>query len=384
MDLSFLEVETVPSLEAAFRVAHQAGIPAQNFVAADTNGHIGWTIAGRIPRRVGFDGRLPVSWADGTRGWHGWHAGPEYPRVVDPPDGRVVTANNRLVGGPALTMLGDGGYDPGARARQIRDRLSGFARARVADMRDVQLDDRALLMERWRQLALGALTAEAVADHPERREFRRLILDGWSGRASIDSVGYRLVRQFRSVAAELVLEPFVARMRRVDPRVTFPTGRGTEGPVWTLLTERPLHLLPPGYRDWTALVLEAVDAAVARLTDDGRALQDRTWGEANTTRIEHPLGRGLPVFGWWLNMTPYAVPGDAHMPRVQGVTFGASERFAVSPGLEAEGYFHMPAGQSGHPLSRHYRDSHLAWIRGEPMSFLPGPTVTRLVLRPSR
>jgi penicillin amidase len=55
---------------------------------------------------------------------------------------------------------------------------------------------------------------------------------------------------------------------------------------------------------------------------------------------------------------------------------------AVSPGREAEGYFHMPVGQSGHPLSRHYGDGHAAWARGDATPFLPGPAVHTLVLKP--
>ncbi|MEI4920825.1 penicillin acylase family protein, partial [Klebsiella pneumoniae] len=53
------------------------------------------------------------------------------------------------------------------------------------------------------------------------------------------------------------------------------------------------------------------------------------------------------------------LPGDNRaMPRIQTPRDGASQRMAVSPGREAEGYFHMPTGQSGHPLSPHYRDGH--------------------------
>jgi penicillin amidase len=70
------------------------------------------------------------------------------------------------------------------------------------------------------------------------------------------------------------------------------------------------------------------------------------------------------------------------MPRFQSPRAGASERLAVSPGREAEGYFHMPAGQSGHPLSPNYGDGHQAWAEGRPMPFLPGPSVHTLVLRP--
>jgi len=70
------------------------------------------------------------------------------------------------------------------------------------------------------------------------------------------------------------------------------------------------------------------------------------------------------------------------MPRVQRPAFGASERFVVSPGHEEQGFFEMPAGQSGNPLSPHYNDSHPAWAKGEPTPFLPGPTVHKLTLVP--
>jgi penicillin amidase len=326
---------------------------------------------------------LPAAWADGQRGWQGWYAPDEYPRVVDPPSGRIVTANNRLVGGLGLAMLGDGGYDPGARARQIRDDLVAIPRATPADMLRVQLDDRALLMERWRTLALDVLTPQTAAGLESRREFRRLIADEWSGRASIDSVAYRLVRQFRTSVAELTFGPFVRRARRIDPRYPTTPGRALEGPVWTLVSERPPHLLDPAYQSWDALLLDAVDKSIEALTAGERRLQDRSWGEANTARIQHPLSTAVPFLSRWLDMPRRALPGDIHMPRVQGISFGASERLAVSPGRETEGYLGMPAGQSGHPLSAHYRDGHDAWARGEATPFLPGPAVSRFELRPA-
>jgi len=70
------------------------------------------------------------------------------------------------------------------------------------------------------------------------------------------------------------------------------------------------------------------------------------------------------------------------MPRVQGPAFGASQRLAVSPGYEGEGYFHMPGGQSGHPLSPYYLSGHDDWEKGTPTPFLPGPATSQLVLRP--
>jgi len=75
--------------------------------------------------------------------------------------------------------------------------------------------------------------------------------------------------------------------------------------------------------------------------------------------------------------------GDHDMPHVHTPGFGASERFAVSPGHENSGYFHMPGGQSGHPLSPFYRAGHDAWVGGQRQPFLPGAAVHTLTLRPA-
>ena len=117
-------------MDEAFDAVNGLGAPGQNFVVADAEGHIGWTVYGSIPRRVGFDGRLPQSWADGTRGWNGWLNPAEYPRLRDPESGRIWTANARVVDGDMLARLGDGSYEVGSRARIIRDRL--MARERFA------------------------------------------------------------------------------------------------------------------------------------------------------------------------------------------------------------------------------------------------------------
>ena len=175
LNAALLRMETVASLAEAQALAPEVGIPHQNFVVADADGHVGWTIIGRIPRRFGHDGRLPTSWADGTRGWDGWLPATEYPRVVDPPSGRVFSANARVADGADLDKIGFGGYDLGARQKQIRDDLLAFDKAAEIDMLQVQLDDRAVFLDRWQKLLLSVLTPEAAARDPKRAEARRLV-----------------------------------------------------------------------------------------------------------------------------------------------------------------------------------------------------------------
>ena len=88
---------TCPALD----IGAASGAPTVNLVAADRHGHIGWTVAGPLPRRVGHDGSIPVSCSDGSRRWDGLLAPDEHPRVVDPPGGQLWSANNRMLSGAA-------------------------------------------------------------------------------------------------------------------------------------------------------------------------------------------------------------------------------------------------------------------------------------------
>jgi len=384
VNLNLIGLERAADVDEAIAVAQRSGIPAQNFVVADAAGRIGWTLAGMLPRRFGHDGMLPSSWADGGRGWDGWLESPEYPVLVDPDGGRIWSANNRAVDEPELALVGRHGYDLGARAAQIRDGLLTLERAAVADMLAIQLDDRALLLERWRDLLLAALTLDALAARPQRAELRLVVERDWTGRASVDSAGYRLVRAFRSFLAEQAFGAILSACCGEEPPFDYTAVVPQwEGPLWTLVRERPAHLLDPRFESWEEQLLSAADAVTEHFVERyGPGLAGRTWGERNVVRVSHPLSRALPRLSGWLDIEPRPLPGDSNLPRVQSPTFGASERFAVSPGCEEQGYFHMPGGQSGHPLSPYYRAGHEAWATGEPTPFLPGPPAHRLTLRP--
>ncbi len=384
-NLTLGRMENAATVGAAFAVAHQAGMPAQNLIVADAAGSIGWTIAGRLPRRVGYDGRTPVSYLFGDRSWAGLLPPDEVPAIVDPPGGRIWTANNRIVGGTALAKLGDGGYARGARAAQIRDDLGALlARGHRAEPRDllaIQLDDRALFLDRWQALLLETLSPAALAGHPARAQLRSLAAQ-WEGRAGIDSVSYGIVRDFRTAAAARTLQPIFAPCVDADPDFQW-TLFHYEDALWAVLHAQPAHLLAPPYASWSDLLLAAADEAAAQLAHAPGAPARATWGRRNRAHIVHPLALALPAWlTGWLNLPAEPLPGDVDMPRVQAPSFGASERFVVAPGRESEGLFHMPGGQSGHPLSPFYRAGHEAWVRGEPTPFLPGAAAHTLILAP--
>jgi penicillin amidase len=380
MELAFLE--QAETLEQAIVIAQKAGMPPQNFIVGDRPGRIAWTIAGRIPFRMGnYEPTLPSDWSVSGTGWNGWLSPEEYPLIIDPPSQRLWSANARLVEGAMLDKLGDGGYDLGARARQVRDDLFELQRFSPADMLAIQLDDRALFLGRWR--ALLDETLKRAKAEPWRAEMQQAMQD-WNGHASIDSVAYRLVREFRQEVIRSVLDGFAAAVRVKYPSFTLPKLNQAEHAVWMLMETRPPHLLPSIYADWQDMLGSCAQRLAERMRNQPGGIAARTWGEHNTASIRHPLSRNLPGFvAKRLDMPKDELPGDTHMPRVQGRDFGASNRLAVAPGVEEQGYFEMPGGQSGHPLSPYYGSGHADWVAGKPTPFLPGQAQRILRLHPA-
>jgi len=377
LGLSITALESARTIDEAFDAVNGLGTPGQNFVAADDTGRIGWTIYGSIARRVGFDGRVPVSWADGTRGWSGWLKREEYPRVIDPESGRIWTANARVVDGEMLARIGDGNYEVGSRARIIRERLASQNRFSAADLLDIQLDTNAEFLTRWRTLLLQTL--KTVTDQPRIR-LREIVERDWDGHASPGSAGYRLTRMFREEVSKEVIAFVLVECYEADATFDYRSVRRREGPIWKLVSERPMHLLDPHYASWDELLLSAATGAVVRAEREGGLAEP--WSTWNITAYRHPLSAGLPLVRRWLDMPVQPLPGDLYTPNMHWNSSASSERMIVSPGHEDEGIMHMPTGQSGHPLSPFYSNSHQAWVNGEPTPFLPGPPVYTLTLTP--
>src|SRR5690606_38964724 len=124
-------------------------------------------------------------------------------------------------------------YDNGARAAQIRDDLLALDAANALDMVNIQLDDRALFLIRWRDYLLDLLDQEAVQGQPLRAEARKYLED-WSGRAAAEDVGYRLVRAMRLQIRDDVFATLTAAARIKYPDTKFSPSAQFEGPLWQL------------------------------------------------------------------------------------------------------------------------------------------------------
>ena len=385
LNLQSMGLEHVSSVEEASHMAIGVGIPAQNFMMADAQGHIGWTIIGSIPRRhyaAGADMNVPQDWSTGANGWDGYYAdGDKVPKLIDPADARLWSANQRMVGGDDLAQLGTGGYDIGARGQQIRNDLRAHTdKFKEADLHAVQLDDRAVFMQRWKKLLLDeVLTPEFIAKNG-LVDYRH-DLETSANAATVDAVGYTWLRAFRDRVIEQMFQPVSSLMQahHLDQR---NLKWAPETPAWALIQARRNDVLPSG-NTWKQFFERAVlysREQVLQKTEGNPA--NARWGWQNKSAVKHPLSAAVPPLARLLDMPTTEFNGDRHMPRVQNAVHGQSERMVVSPGHEADGILVVPGGQSGNPLSPYYRSDWVDWVEARPLPFLPGEAKHRLTLLP--
>jgi penicillin amidase len=440
------------NLDDALHIANRTALPTQNLAIGDRNGRIAWRLLGPIALRgADCDARgpngsmavtigskagpspgaarhtLPQVGEERTMGGASpsSHCAPwpittaASPLLASPTINRLWTANARVIDGPALTRIGDGGYAFGARAKQIRDSLFATQQLTERDLFAIQLDDRAVFMAQWWRL-LRDVASETCVSSPFEKAEPKGICSSAAGRseskspqppfskgasapalraladvakdeptrASIDSVSYRIVRAWRLAVHARIADGLTAPAQAaLGDDFAMPDFPQLEGVVLPLVQRRPAHLLPRRYAcvskpdadakkcsdadGW----LDLFEDAAVEVRDEFAAkgpLDQRTWGERNTAAICHPLAGAIPLIGKRVLCMPKdPLPGDGMMPRVQGPKFGASERMVVSPGHEADGIAHMPGGQSGHPLSPFWGTGHAQWAKGESAAFLP-------------
>lgn len=380
LNLAVLDMLLARNVDEGVAVAQRMSIPAQNVVMADASGRIAWTLAGWLPARVGFDGKRSISWASAPDGaelprWSGQLAPALRPTIIDPPSGAIWTANGRTAGFPQSRLVGTT-FSPSDRASRIGELLAAADAFDEASLHAIALDTRVRPLDLWKTVFL-----DATANAPDPLvTHARALVELWNGHADPDQHGYRILRAFRREVSTPIFDAVEALCADVQTNLQYAWPLSDE-PLTRILESRAPNWLPPGdWSDWPSFLAHAARSAVQRVDANGGI--ERPWGEINRLNVGHLLARDIPLVSGWLALPDDPLPGSGETVRAQGRTFGASERFVVSPARLEHALFSMPAGQSGHFLSPHYRDGHAAWAQGQTNTLLAGPAVHTLRLIP--
>jgi penicillin amidase len=369
------------------------GAPSQNFVYADTAGHIGYVLPGRIPIRADPNdhGDRVRSGSDGQHDWAGTIPTEDLPWQLDPPSGIIVTANNAAVDAKYPFFIAQE-WDPGYRARRITDLLATAAASGGVSMTtlgDIQSDTRVLRAEAIGAVAPSASPATSdgalVADRIAEWSTFDCPTDGIPSRgcAAYLAFEYRLVRGlFDDDLGDLAREY---------------VGGGASWKATIALLDQPES---PWWDDTTTAdrVETRDDIVAAALDEAGRELRaaygdptNWTWGRLHQAKFsEATLGSsGIGPLEWYFDKGPFAAPGAAgaidntyYRPSrayadpddptykpvgidgVFSVTNLPSYRLSIDMSDLDSGQIIQTTGQSGNPFDKHYGDLIDEWLTG--------------------
>lgn len=364
---------------ASFRAALEDwDIAPQNFVYADVEGHIGYTVAAKLPVRAQGDGQLPVPGWDGAYEWSGFIPHAAMPASLDPPGGLAVTANNRIVGPdyPYYAAV-HGEYANPYRAERIIELLEATAAHDARSFARIQADVRSLPGAQ-----LAGLVAELRPQVPLEQAARDL-LAAWDGELSAESAAgaiYDALRHHLPRVAYAELSELFGAQAALGAFGSTPGSlyldRALPGLLARMAAAPPPDRPDPwlgGGRTWAGVLGEALARAVAELRERLGADPARwSYGRLHSLTLRHPLG-AVPALAPLFNRGPWPTSGDVDtvnqnfLPRnpVAGPRYNAaSYRQILDPGDWDSARFILPAGQSGHPASRHYADMAADWRAG--------------------
>lgn len=355
--------------------------PAQNVTYADGRGNIGYLLAGKAPRRDQNLGLLPApGWHDGHE-WGGYIPPEELPRLYNPPSGRIVTANNKLVGDDYPHFLGVE-FDPGWRAARIEEMLVEKDRYTLRDMEEMQLDTMskyAQALTPWLTLinseepfektALGALRKwnfRMDADGHAPTVFHYLLLQLLT-MVFGDKLGAAQNGYFaKSVTPLFLVHGFFLRAQSRLLELLDQVEHST----WYAERREGGESRP---RTREELLQEALSAAIRQLRQHtGDSTRLWSWGKVHQLRYVHPLG-SVRLLRNLFNRGPFPVGGDAHSPNVTRhapqlplglVQVAAGYRQIYEVGVWDRAQTVTSVGQSGHPFSPHYDDQIILWREG--------------------
>ncbi|QDX29829.1 penicillin acylase family protein [Dickeya poaceiphila] len=379
LDLSLMSLAETYTVPDALAAGQRAGLPVQNLLVADSRGHIGWTLAGALPDRLtpGVQNTFPLMDVQQAR-WRATALPPaSHPELIDPPQGVIVTANNRMLFNEQGDIIGDGGADPGVRASAIHQALSEVSQLDIAAMHRIQLDNRALLAASWRDRLLDCLNASASDTQADQTAIRTL-LQQWNGQAAADSAAYLLLNRWRDALYQRLFGTLDQQLSQAWPNASYRAAN----PRWDMTVQQLMRgearqWVPAPAKDWCQFSLQQLTAV---WLDNGEG--SRNWGDVNQSRIAHPLASSLPLVGRLLQVPAQPLCGDNNVPHVNRPTFGASERLVISPGDEAHATLSLPGGQSGNPLSPWWLDGYRRWMSEQQTPLLPGASASKLDLKP--
>lgn len=336
-------------------------VPAQNFVFASKDGTIAYKANGLIPIRKRGDGQFPVPGYSADYGWKGYIDFNHLPKVINPDNGYIATANNKVVGSGYPYHITDFWAQP-YRYERIVEMLEEKDDFTVEDIKNMQLDTENLYAKEFLPHLI-----ESVKKQHKLKDIVRMMED-WDYQDSI-SEGAPLVFHLWMIKIQDQL------FKKSMPADVYQMMPGKYNIADEIL--RQAYRGKPGeFVDKAGgideLVTKALEETVKEIKKNyGDDVSKWRWGDYHQVIFKHPLSSASSILAYFLDSKATPVPGSKVTVRAAAsnktgiVDHGASWRFIADLSDLSKAYHIVGPGQSEHLRSKWYHDQVDDWVNGK-------------------
>ncbi|MCX7984198.1 MAG: penicillin acylase family protein [Bacteroidetes bacterium] len=346
------------------------GVPAQNFVYADTVGNIGYIMAGAIPLRTYRGVTLPSNGWEAQNQWKGIVSFEHNPRLFNPRDGLIITANNKIVGDEYPYYLSSH-WEPPWRSKRIWKCISLEEKISPETVERIQNDVYSLQAEEYVPIILQAF--DTVTVHNRSLKLVLEYFRSWNYETRKEDVATTLFE---------VTHYFLLRN-------TFADEMGEElFQLYLTLASTPLTAIQrvlgnPQSRwfdDCTTSTIETRDDIVRKSVGDalaflesklGGEVKEWQWGRIHTITFNH-IFSVHSLLARVFNIGAFEVGGTHSTINVGYYTLTNPFACSVGPSMRQiinladvnDTRVVLPPGESGQVFHPHYSDQVHLWLNG--------------------
>lgn len=355
-------------------------VPGQNFIYSDIKGNIGYVCAAKLPIRLNVSPTLIYDGTTDIYDWKGFVPFNEMPKMYNPPQNIIATANNKTVDNFKYHISNL--WEPSSRIERIYELLNSKQLHSVEDFKKYQMDFISPFARNITPFILNAFKNVKINDENLKTAIE--LLENWNFELLAESQVPTIYAFFLHHFIKNIFEDDLSEdlLKEYVYIANVPYRK-----IMELIQNDPAKLFndnrTPQIEERDDIIRKSLADALSDIeTQLGKNAADWQWGKVHTVTFKHMFSGKSNLLDKLIDIGPYGIGGDG--TTIFNTEYSFSNLFGndskekkysniLGPSMRYIFDFNdpykidiiLPTGQAGHFMNDNYKNMTDKWIKGE-------------------